>query len=151
MEPEAEPTRYGKEVTGVCKICGAEGITEMHHIISQSKIEKLERPDLLTNPNNLIELCLTCHGWTDSSIFHKWYNQTRHYGTRSREEVRLLREEKREKKGLKQCKGHIKSGRRCEMGIPKSSHGYCKIHRYQKNRKTRSDKGQKRLPNKEEE
>ena len=32
--------RHGVEVTGVCKICQAKGETEMHHIISQSKIEK---------------------------------------------------------------------------------------------------------------
>ena len=127
--------RHGVEVTGVCKICQAEGNTEMHHIISQSKIEKLKRPDLLTNPNNIIELCKTCHHWTDSSIYRKWYREHRHYGTRSRDEVRLGREQKRAREGTLQCKGHIKSGRRCEIGVGKRSQGYCKIHRWQKKKK----------------
>jgi len=145
--------RYGKEVTGVCKICEAEGKTEMHHIISQSKIENLGRTDLLTNPNNIIELCKTCHNWTDSSIYHKWYTQKRHYGVRSREEVRLVREAKRAKKGLLQCKGHIKSGRRCETGISKRSHGYCKIHRWQnfsRKKRTKNDENQTKLQFEEE-
>jgi hypothetical protein len=124
--------RYKVEVTGVCKICEAEGETEMHHIISQSKIEKLERPDLLTNPNNLIELCKQCHLWTDSAIYRKWFREVQHYGKKSREEVRLSRVAKREKKGLAQCKGKIKSGRRCEQGVPKKGQGYCKTHRWQK-------------------
>jgi len=131
--------RHGVEVTGVCKICKDEGKTEMHHIISQSKIEKMNRPDLLTNPDNIIELCKTCHNWTDSSIYHKWYTQKRHYGVRSREEVRLGREQKRTREGTLQCKGHIKSGRRCEIGVGKRSQGYCKIHRWQKKKKDKQD------------
>ncbi|MDA8529808.1 HNH endonuclease [Candidatus Poseidonia alphae] len=123
-------TRYEKEVTGICKICGAEGVTEMHHIISQSKIKKLDRLDLLTNPNNIIELCKTCHEWTDSSIYFKWYREKRTYG-QSREATRLGRERKRAKEGTLQCRGYIKSGRRCEIGVPKNSRGYCKWHRNQ--------------------
>ena len=119
--------RYGVEVTGVCKICETEGTTEMHHIISQSKIEKLNRPDLLTNPNNIIELCKQCHHWTDASIFRKWYVEKKHYGTRTREEVRVLREKKREERGVAQCAGNIKSGRRCEVGVRKEG-DYCNYH-----------------------
>ena len=129
--------RYGKEVTGICKICEAEGYTEIHHIISQSKIRKLNRPDLTTNPNNLIELCKTCHDWTDSSTYSLWYR--RQGGTnggkrkrRTREEVKEHRKAKRERRGLLQCKGHIKNGRRCEMGVGKKTIGYCNIHRYQR-------------------
>ena len=121
--------RHGVEVTGVCKICKDEGKTEMHHIISQSMCNKKGRPDLLTNPHNLIELCRQCHSWTDSSIYQKWYQTTRHYGQRTREEVRLGREKKRIERGLFQCNANIKSGRRCELGI-KEENGYCKIHKW---------------------
>ena len=60
-----EVKRYGKLVTGICKICEAEGYTEIHHIISQSKCKRMDRKDLLTNQNNLIELCKPCHNLTD--------------------------------------------------------------------------------------
>jgi hypothetical protein len=139
--------RHGVEVTGVCKICQAEGKTEMHHIISQSKIEKLERPDLLTNPNNIIELCKQCHLWTDSSIYRKWYREVQHYGTRSREQVRLSRVERRKKKGLEKCEGHIKSGRPCEIGVKKRGQ-YCRYHRWQGKKKIAKD--QTKLQFKEE-
>jgi hypothetical protein len=128
VSPKMEE-RYGKEVTGVCKICEAEGKTEMHHIISQSKIEKMERPDLLTNPGNLIELCIPCHDLTDSSIFRRWWKSNPKGVRRSREEVRKGREKKRLKKGLFQCKGHIKSGRQCEKGLEEE--GYCRTHLWQ--------------------
>ena len=67
--------RYGKEVTGVCTICGNVGKTEMHHIISQSKIGKLQPgnhnydQNLKTNPGNLVELCVPCHDMTDHSRY----------------------------------------------------------------------------------
>ena len=127
--------RYGKEVTGVCSICKSEGYTEMHHIISRSKIEKIQKPDLLKNPDNLIELCKDCHDLTDSSSYRLWYlrknpNSRRR---RTREEVRLHRERKRERKGLFQCAGRLKrgKGRRCEVGVSKEGE-FCRTHEYQR-------------------
>jgi hypothetical protein len=129
--------RYGVDVTNVCKICQAEGKTEMHHIISQSKIEKMKRPDLLTNAGNIIELCKQCHDLTDSSTYRRWRQSNPKGMRRTREEVRLKREKKRLKKGLFQCEGNIKSGRRCETGVKKE--GYCKTHRYQGKMKVAKD------------
>jgi len=69
--------RYGVEVTGVCRICQTDGFTEMHHIISQAKAKKLGREDLLTNPGNIVELCIECHELTDSSIFFRLHHAHR--------------------------------------------------------------------------
>jgi hypothetical protein len=69
--------RYGVEVTGICRICGVEGLTEMHHIISQAKAKKLGRDDLLTNPGNIVELCIECHDMTDSSVFFRLHHAHR--------------------------------------------------------------------------
>jgi hypothetical protein len=98
VSPKMEE-RYGKEVTGVCKICEAEGKTEMHHIISQSKIKKIDKLDLLTNPNNIIELCKKCHDLTDSSIYRKWWRDNPGIGRRrTREQKRRRRKRHRLKK-----------------------------------------------------
>jgi len=72
--------RYGKEVTGECKICGHIGRTQIHHIISQAQCNKLERPDLLTNQGNLIELCVPCHDMTSSSLFKAWITKREEAG-----------------------------------------------------------------------
>jgi len=39
--------RFGVHVTGMCRICGAEGRTEMHHIISASRLGEMDRVDLM--------------------------------------------------------------------------------------------------------
>ncbi len=89
--------RYGVEVTGVCRICGrSETTTEMHHIISQARINKMTAKELdhllpgvirvsdkplqrgLTiegkrslavekMPGNIVELCGGCHDMTTAS------------------------------------------------------------------------------------
>ena len=96
-------TRYGVEVTGKCQICGDEGKTEMHHIISTAVIERIERPDLLTNSGNIVELCREHHKLTSSHIYRRWYkkqNPLIETKEQRRERVRLKREKKRERKGL---------------------------------------------------
>ena len=71
--------RYGKEVTGVCQICGSEGKTEIHHIISRAKIGRIKEgqhnydQDLMNNQGNLAELCIPCHRQTDSHLYRRWY------------------------------------------------------------------------------
>ena len=128
-------TRYGVEVTGKCQICGDEGKTEMHHIISTSVIERIERPDLLTNSGNIVELCREHHKLTSSHIYRRWYkkqNPLIETKEQRRERVRLKREKKRERKGLFQCDGTVKSqDRRCEFGVKKEG-GYCPYHKWQK-------------------
>ena len=105
--------RYGVPVTGVCRICRSEGYTEMHHIISQAKIKKLCRDDLLTNPGNIVELCRECHDLTDSSSYRDWIE----------EKDRRLRcmAQVRKKKGNRQCRAKVQRG-----------HLTCYLHRGQR-------------------
>lgn len=45
LKPMVE--RFGVEVTGRCRICGEEGRTDMHHVISASRIAKMDRAGLV--------------------------------------------------------------------------------------------------------
>ena len=60
--------RFGQEVTGVCKICGEQGKTEMHHIISKWRYIQIKRKELINSSGNIIELCGDCHSQTTSSL-----------------------------------------------------------------------------------
>lgn len=60
--------RYGVEVTGTCRICGFEGKTEMHHIISQARCKKIGKDDWIKNEGNIVELCKKCHDNTTASM-----------------------------------------------------------------------------------
>jgi hypothetical protein len=106
----------------------------MHHIVSVSVIEKIGRPELLTNPGNIIELCIECHELTDTHLYRRWIKKKKpRVETKKdqRERVRLEREKKRERKGLFQCAGTLKSqDRRCEMGVRKEG-SYCLYHKWQ--------------------
>ena len=62
---------YGFTKIGKCRICLASGYTEVHHIISQSMCDKMERPDLKTNQGNLVELCKSCHDLTNHSYYRE--------------------------------------------------------------------------------
>ena len=137
--------RYGVEVKGVCRICGFVGRTEMHHIISQAKIAKIGKPELLTNPGNIVELCLECHDLTDSSIFFRLHesklselekvklNERRHrdiyYSKRRKPNLEARKRE------FGQCQGTIarKNGRRCENAC-EAGEITCKTHREQRAR-----------------
>jgi hypothetical protein len=126
--------RYGKEVTGACKICQAEGKTEMHHIISQSKIKMIERPDLTTNPANIIELCKKCHDLTDSSSYRRWMMQKEPNRRRGRKGIPSRIEERMKNEGLFPCAGHTVGGRRCRNAVVKEGE-HCRTHQYQINLK----------------
>ena len=89
-------------------------------------------------PGNITELCGGCHDMTRSS--DKWRkaqirrekrklrrNGAAAGGGSRRERVRKRREEKRRRRGLFQCKGNIRSGRRCEIAV-KGEGAYCKYH-----------------------
>jgi hypothetical protein len=125
--------RYGKEVTGACKICQAKGKTEMHHIISKSQIMKMKQPDLLTNPNNIIELCKKCHYATDSHLYRRWFlRQERKPKASIDNEIYSSLIENYQKKGLFQCKGRTTiGGRRCRKSVRKEG-GFCGTHIWQK-------------------
>lgn len=110
----------------------------MHHIISQAVSDKIGKEELKTNPGNIVELCTDCHKLTDSHIYRKWIkkqNPVIETREQRRERVKAKRARKRERKGLFQCEGTVKSRsnpRRCEVGVKKEG-GYCSIHRWQEN------------------
>ena len=127
--------RYTKEITEICNICGHKGKTEIHHIISQAKIERIKSHehgadlDLTNNHGNLIELCVPCHDLTS----HSWYRSkmiaegktktVRKKGNRRRHYT------KAENNG-KPCLGTSKGGRPCgNKGL--KTNGYCKTHQDQ--------------------
>jgi len=57
--------------TGTCSICRKKGSTDWHHIISQHHAKKTGRTDLLDNPDNVVELCRSCHNQTTASMVRK--------------------------------------------------------------------------------
>ena len=59
------------EKTGSCSICKKKGLTEWHHIISQHHSKRTGQFDLLDNPDNVIELCPSCHRQTTASMVRK--------------------------------------------------------------------------------
>jgi len=127
--------RYGKEITGQCTICHAEGKTEIHHIISQAKIERIKphehggNLDLKTNPGNLIELCVPCHDLTS----HSWYRAKMIAEGKSktvRKKGKRRRHYTKAENNGKPCLGTSKGGRPCgNKGL--KTNGYCKTHQYQ--------------------
>jgi len=147
--------RYGKEVTGVCQICGSKGKTEIHHIISKAKIGRIKKgehnhdQDLMKNQGNLVELCIPCHEQTDSHVYWRWY-QKNSKNSAIRSEIQKavqMSDSEKEKFGYKgvpsasrrrtrrrrnQCKGVKADGNRCgqkNRAIPKD--GYCYSHKDQ--------------------
>jgi 5-methylcytosine-specific restriction endonuclease McrA len=57
--------------TGECRICGVEGYTEWHHIISQHRCREEGLEHLISARTNVIELCKTCHDLTTASLLRK--------------------------------------------------------------------------------
>ncbi len=136
-------------------MCGAEGNTQMHHIISQSfikkrasrwQLNKLSRGlaipskfgndrlaenlsdnqivDLLINynPRNIIEICVSCHGMTDSSLYGR-----KLWRERKRRQKRRTKSRRRRQK--KNCLGFNSKAERCKIKVKKAD--YCKYHLYQ--------------------
>jgi hypothetical protein len=116
--------RYGVTVTGSCRICGHEGYTEMHHIISQARCRKLGREDWITNPGNIVELCKPCHDQTTASITSE-INR----GTDKRKKSKFRKNIIVEGGGdsPEQCWAMLKNGRkRCRK--PNTNEGLCFMH-----------------------
>ena len=57
--------------TGICTICKRKGRTDWHHIISQHHAIRTGQKELLSDPNNVIELCRSCHDQTTASMVRK--------------------------------------------------------------------------------
>tara|TARA_A100000172_G_scaffold68282_2_gene48038 strand:- start:649 stop:1167 length:519 start_codon:yes stop_codon:yes gene_type:complete len=57
--------------TGECQICGAEGYTEWHHIISQHRCKEEGLHHFIKLRGNVIELCKQCHDLTTASMIRK--------------------------------------------------------------------------------
>ena len=116
-------------------------------------LEDLRNYAINNLPGNIVEVCGGCHDMTTSS--DKWRKgqirrdkrklrriravQRRNAaaggitgGSSRRETVRKRREEKRKRRGLFQCEGNIRSGRRCEIAV-KEEGAYCTYHKGQEN------------------
>ncbi len=117
--------RYGVEVTGVCRICGSNGYTEMHHIISQARCRKLGREDWINNnPGNIVELCKTCHDQTTASITSEMNR-----GRTRRKNSKFRKNEIIEGGGdtPEICWAMLKNGKkRCKK--PNTKDGLCSMH-----------------------
>ena len=149
--------RYSKFVTNICTLCKRTSEkTQMHHIVSQYMIKKMNRDKLeyiaagtklskeqvsvrsnaelrqiLINewPENIIEVCKLCHDLTESS---ESYNKPRR-------EAYVVennwKEYGRQNQNMPQCKGTSylgqKKERRCKIREHLNSAGYCSTHRYQ--------------------
>jgi 5-methylcytosine-specific restriction endonuclease McrA len=57
--------------TGECQICGTEGYTEWHHIISQHRCKEENLRHYIRLRGNVIELCKKCHDLTTASMIRK--------------------------------------------------------------------------------
>jgi hypothetical protein len=57
--------------SNICTICKKKGKTDWHHIISQHHAKRSNQKHLLSNPNNVIELCRKCHNQTTASMVRK--------------------------------------------------------------------------------
>ena len=120
-------TRFGVEVTGKCRICHDEGRTEMHHIISVSAIERMDRPDLLTNLGNIVELCVPCHRKTDSHRYRQW-REDLDAGVDPDARTKRRRKAVRMKfKGRYRCSGTTKRGSPCKYRVEEEG-GFCQYH-----------------------
>lgn len=112
--------RYGVTVTGICRICGDEGKTEMHHIISQARCRKIGKEEWLNNSGNIVELCKKCHDNTTASLA---------YAKLSR--IAFSQEYKFEGLDPNKCKivysKGKKKGQQCKRP-PKAAHGLCIMH-----------------------
>jgi uncharacterized short protein YbdD (DUF466 family) len=159
--------RYGKKVTNKCTICGRSGLkkSEMHHIIGRTFINEratknelrylskgLKKPvpknldDLrksLINklPSNITEMCLKCHGMTDSHV--AWYDNwvAKQTGKKPTAPKRTNKEwaergkqiSRRKRSSKQQCKGIAKTtGERCSHRKKPTWKGdYCPQHESQ--------------------
>ena len=120
--------RYGVEVTGICRICGRVGYTEMHHIISQHRCKKIGKPEWINNPGNIVELCKLCHDDTTASISWEMNNRRKiRTGSGARTTQPLIVEGGGDTPHI--CWAMLKSGkRRCRKKAKPNGHNLCSDH-----------------------
>jgi hypothetical protein len=117
-------TNYGFTKTGECRICLAKGYTEIHHIISQSMCDKMERPDLKINIGNLVELCKSCHDLTN----HSFYREQR-ITEKDRRKGRAATNARKRQTNLRfTCSGLKKNGDNCSRKVRRKG-AFCPDHR----------------------
>ena len=117
-------TNYGFKKIGMCRICNSKGYTEVHHIISQSMCDKMERPDLKINQGNLVELCKICHDLTN----HSYYREIHLSKNERKKNNAATRARKRQLNGKFVCIGQKKNGERCSKKVfTKGS--FCPTHK----------------------
>ena len=95
--------------TGICTICKKEGRTEWHHIISQHHAKKTGQKDLISNPDNVVELCKSCHNQTTASMVRN--RLMREERERSIQRRRDLNEQKRKQMEERSCQLMFKVAR----------------------------------------
>ena len=149
--------RYSKFVTGKCGHCGRESEdTQMHHIISRSKIKKMNRDrleycasgtglskeeiklktyiqlkEILIHkwPNNITEMCKYCHDLTESS---ELYNKPRRKQWSKKKDWQAYG---KQDMSLPQCRGISYRGTKkegqCKIRGDLNADGLCSTHRYQ--------------------
>ena len=134
--------RYGGFVVqGKCRICGYEGKTQVHHIISQAKTNALKTGDhnfdnnLKTNLGNMVELCVPCHDQTSHSFYRKFMMDLERglektsSAHRNNWKAKANQGRKRKRRSRNHCVFVKPDGTRCgqkQMTIPKG--GYCHWH-----------------------
>jgi hypothetical protein len=153
--------RYGVVPSNTCRICTrATPDSEMHHIISRAKIDRLERDDLewlavgidgsvqiedldddrlrrlvaTKIPGNIAEVCSSCHEMTDSHLFRQWIMSR---GAKTVKRTRRTWKQKRERYlkkwgpgQEKRCEGLTGKKRRC-CASKRREVDYCGAHRHQ--------------------
>jgi len=123
--------RYGVEVAGKCQICGDEGKTEMHHIISQWTADSIDRKDLKRNPGNIVELCVPCHRLTSSHLFRRWAKKhgidPNESGSKKEKTKQRKKAYRMKNRGKYRCNGTTKNGGSCRQRVVEKD-GYCKYH-----------------------
>ena len=105
-------------VKGTCRICGYQGMLDPHHIISQAQARRLKRPDLITNPGNVVHICRKCHDLTPASQ------------KRAKYEAKAKKAKARPKKKAKrsQCEAMTDVGSRCSLQKVKGAR-VCHVHK----------------------
>jgi len=137
--------RYGREVTGKCQVCGYKGKTQIHHIISQHTIDKLQQGqhgydfDLKKNPGNLSELCDKCHRLTHSYFFRNWmesldqdqFDRARDFRSNSKKKWNRGKGSRSKSSRRKfRCIGINAKGEQCGIKVS-TKDSFCSIHKNQ--------------------
>ena len=116
--------------TGICTICKKKGKTDWHHIISQHHAKKTGRKDLISNPDNVVELCRSCHNQTTASMVRK--RLMREESGKAIQRRRNLNEQKR-----KETKARIKAKE--EKNLAKQRAKLAKEEKRNAERKSRNE------------